>query len=101
MMGFGCTKCGACCLKAKEILKGQVFPYEFLEDGRCEKYDPSVGCTIYENRPDVCNIEKGYLVYDHLLPMSKSAYYDISALNCNRWQKELGIDKSLRVTKTH
>ncbi len=96
-MGFGCTKCGACCLKAREILKGQLFPYSFLEDGRCEKYDETMGCTIYQNRPDACNIERGYDVYNTLMPMSKDTYYDISAINCNRWMKELKIDSSFNI----
>ena len=98
-MGFGCTKCGACCIKARDILKGQLFPYQFLENGQCEKYDPVVGCTVYHSRPAACNIEIGYDIYNALMPMEKETYYDISALNCNRWMNDLKIDESFRITK--
>lgn len=97
MMSFGCTKCGACCRLAKKILQGQPFPYSFREDGSCEKYDEKVGCTVYKNRPDCCNVEKGYDVWSQLLPMSKATYYDVSGINCNRWQADLGMDKSFNV----
>lgn len=96
-MSFGCTKCGACCKIAKRILQGHPFPYKFNEDGSCEKYDPLIGCTVYDNRPDCCNIEKGYPVYNSIMPMSKQTYYDLSGINCNSWQSELGIDKSFNV----
>lgn len=96
-MGFGCTKCGACCKMAKKILQGYPFPYIFLPDGSCEKYDPTIGCTVYDSRPDCCNIEKGYEVYNDLMPMGKDTYYDLSAINCNSFQKTLGLSESFKV----
>lgn len=72
---FPCTKCGACCRtvgfvskRFREIPDEQLtplekefkyFPYK-TANGVCEKYDAAIGCTIYEQRPSVCSIEKTY-----------------------------------------
>lgn len=96
-MSFGCTKCGACCINAREVLNGHPFPFKFLENGQCEKYDPKKGCTIYKDRPDCCRIDAGYEVYNNILPMSKETYYDLSAINCNAWIDKLGLDKIFKI----
>jgi len=95
-MGFQCKKCGACCKLVKKLIGNTPFPYSFTEDGTCEKYDPVIGCTVYETRPDVCNIEAGYEVYNRILPMGKETYYELTKINCNRWMDQLNIDKSFK-----
>lgn len=59
-MHFPCTSCGKCCR-----LVGNSSLTDFLNrgDGICQYLDESTNlCTIYENRPLVCNIKKYYLL---------------------------------------
>jgi uncharacterized protein len=67
---FNCTQCGNCCRIVKYVLlnKGTFknsgyeqlideFPYTFKENGECEKLVNNK-CSVYHNRPDLCNIDK-------------------------------------------
>lgn len=59
---FYCDKCGLCCSHLE--LFGE--PYEELNrgDGICIYFDEQNRlCKIYNNRPDICNVEKGYLKF--------------------------------------
>lgn len=97
-MGFKCSKCGACCILAGEILKNVTnFPYSFDKDGKCEMYDPVKGCKVYKNRPDVCNVEKMYDGINKEFPIEKQTYYDIASMKCNSYMDKLNIDKSFRL----
>jgi len=73
-----CKKCGRCCKNQKQLElykneidyfpKNKIIPYMGIGDTkkdieiilyklisrRCPLYDDETGCTIYENRPDVC-----------------------------------------------
>jgi len=56
---FPCTQCGACCSHVQGVKpledKGWVMP-----SGMCTQYDPEAKtCKVYEDRPMVCNIDKG------------------------------------------
>jgi Fe-S-cluster containining protein len=100
-MKFNCTKCGACCKNVGDVQKIFLdnpetranhpayklileFPYGFKEDGStCEKYDPAVGCTIYERRPDVCNIAGMTPLYMAHFGWTEAQYYKEQAKNCN------------------
>ncbi len=68
---FPCTQCGLCCsyigdiLKEKESVYQQEineFPYE-IKDGKCEKQKGKI-CTVYDNRPKMCDIEFMTKKYD-------------------------------------
>lgn len=52
-------------------------------DGICRYFDTeSKFCTIYENRPDKCNVERMYeLVFKN--SMSKEQYYKMNYAACN------------------
>ncbi len=85
---------------AGDIFKGANidFPFSFKEDGvTCEKYEEGVGCTIYENRPDVCRIDKLAQVYEKECGMSKEQYYELSIVACNLLMDKLNIDQSFRI----
>ena len=68
-MEFKCDKCGNCCsvigkaIENKELLSEEFkkllndFPYKTDSNGRCEKLKDNI-CTVYDIRPDVCNIDK-------------------------------------------
>ncbi len=61
---YPCTKCSLCCTKIGQILqkKESVFQKEIDEfpykekDGVCEMLKDKI-CSVYDNRPDLCNIE--------------------------------------------
>ena len=49
-------------------------------DGVCKYLDGNL-CSIYESRPDICNIEKGYeLFFDGI--MTKEEYYSLNMQAC-------------------
>jgi len=56
---FPCTKCGACC---KSIRASAFTAWLDREDGVCRYLKKDI-CTIYENRPDVCNVKTLYKKY--------------------------------------
>jgi hypothetical protein len=61
MEKFKCDCCGLCCRN----IGGNPFA-ENLDagDGICKFLDREKNlCTIYDNRPDFCNVEKGYKKY--------------------------------------
>jgi Fe-S-cluster containining protein len=51
------------------------------------------GCEIYDNRPDICRINKS--VPNH---MTTKEYFRISAIVCNQLQKEQNIDERFRLS---
>lgn len=78
---FKCDKCGLCCMRV-----GQSPIYKNLDrgDGVCRFFDDaSKLCTIYENRPILCNIDKAY---DHFFyeKMSRKQYYRMNYEACRR-----------------
>lgn len=58
---FKCDRCGICCKNIKGIPE-----CENLDNGHgvCKYYDDNKKeCTIYEFRPEICNVEKLYKRY--------------------------------------
>lgn len=55
---FPCTGCGACC---KSILLSTQTDWLDRGDGVCKYFDDSQNtCTIYETRPEICNVRVMY-----------------------------------------
>lgn len=57
---FPCTQCGLCCQRVNLSLETR-----FLDrgDGICRHYDAtSKGCIIYVERPDICRVDRQYLL---------------------------------------
>ncbi len=73
-MAFNCTKCGACC----KVLPKLVAPWLVGKDGTC-KHLKDNKCTIYDNRPDICNHEKMKQMYPNL---SNNEYDEMSMKAC-------------------
>ena len=82
---FGCTMCGACCRRVgliiEQLKEKYKFPYDAKENGECEKLNDNK-CSVYENRPDICRIDKQQTT------MSKKEYYLHTAKKCNDFIKE-------------
>ena len=55
-MKFNCDCCGLCCRN----INSQLLKNFDRGDGVCKNLDENNLCKIYDNRPDVCNVEVGY-----------------------------------------
>lgn len=98
---FPCTGCGACCRRIQNLKEYSdklaieksmpeiSFPYE-NKDGVCEKLIDNK-CSIYEDRPLICNIEK----MDKILKMDK--FHEMNANICNLFIKQDGLDESFLI----
>lgn len=94
---FPCTKCGACCRRAKIVIdelakNGIEFPYKARANGECEMLEDNK-CKVYENRPDVCKLD----VMAKILHMKKETYYKLTAIECNKMMDEDNIPIEFRV----
>lgn len=100
-MTFGCTGCGACCSRVGlniDKLKSFGFPYETKPNSnKCEKLTDDNKCSVYNNRPDVCNIDTMYYKEYSKLGKTKKEMFKMEATICNKFQVEDGIDESFRV----
>jgi Fe-S-cluster containining protein len=109
-MSFPCTGCGLCCMtagkavdKAKALVIGgetnelvlemAVFPYKYDEGGRCQMLNDDHTCSVYENRPDVCNVETMWRKY-HSEHISKQNYFLSAAMLCNSMMENAGVDEN-------
>lgn len=58
---FECNMCGSCC---RSIRLSPLTAWLDRGDGTCLHFDEDKkSCTIYEKRPDVCNVRLMYKVY--------------------------------------
>ena len=75
-MNFQCDKCGICC----KLLKGipQLAAFD-RGDGVCIHLKDNL-CSIYESRPDICNVEKMYPFFKD--QMSKKEYLKLMTDSC-------------------
>lgn len=64
---FNCDKCGICC---KCITLSDIYSHLDRGDGVCKYFNDDTNlCSIYPNRPDICNVDKVYeKYYSELLP---------------------------------
>ena len=102
MKDFPCTSCGLCCKvnlvfllnnkdKFPEFYQFIIskFPYKVLEDGSCEMLDSDNQCSVYNDRPLLCNAK--------LLSISMHIPYEVIAQNCNDLIDKYGLDESFKV----
>ena len=92
-MNFPCTQCGLCCQQIKGV---QALENYHLGDGLCIYYEASVGCEIYQSRPDICRIDEGYVLFFTKI-ISHQDYYQKNADACNKLQIKNNMDKRFRV----
>jgi hypothetical protein len=87
-MGFNCSSCGACCKKVdlytaidqqNEDLK---FPFSH-KNGVCEKLNEDNTCSVYNERPLICNIGK---LLDYMGVKDKESHFRRSEEACLKLQ---------------
>lgn len=82
-MIFQCEKCGICCKHINLIPELKAFD---SGNGRCIYLMDNNLCSIYEKRPDICNVAKMFeLVYSK--QMSKEEYMSLNIEGCNELRK--------------
>jgi len=96
-MNFPCTGCGLCCQNISTIKELHSFD---LGNGVCKYLNLlDNSCKIYENRPDICQVDKMFKIkYSNYF--SKDEFYIENAKVCNALQENYGIDKSFRIQIT-
>ena len=98
MPEFECTSCGLCCKKIGLILKSPPaksylakaqaeFPYQARADGSCEKLDEDNRCTVYDNRPLLCDV--GRLAEQPDMPIGRKKWFDMNYKGCEQLQMEM------------
>lgn len=75
---FECDKCGLCC---KNIRMNEAFASLDRGDGIC-KYLMDNMCSIYEQRPLLCQVDACYDLF-YSTQMSRQEFYDKNHEICN------------------
>lgn len=95
-MKFPCTGCGCCCKRVglvKNFLTEDQFPYNPKDDGSCEMLIDNK-CSVYDNRPEICDVYKMSLKSD----LDIKEYYKQSIDQCNGFMDEDNIPLNFRIT---
>lgn len=107
-MAYPCTGCGACCKRAATGVKNLMphsmdptselyFPYKCDETGCCEMLSDDNRCTVYENRPLICSVDKMAEIFGKEMGATKEEYYEISAESCNSMIEEDNLPEKFKV----
>lgn len=94
-MNFNCSGCGACCRRIGLIhreLKLLNFPYNVNEKGWCEMLGEDNKCKVYNNRPEICSVEKTFHKFLEKTMTQKEAYLK-QTQSCNKFIKEDKLDE--------
>lgn len=83
MEKFKCDCCGLCC---RNIKRSELSKELDRGDGVCRFLSAENLCSIYESRPDFCNVEKGYKKY--FGEYSEEEYLRLNYLACERLKAE-------------
>jgi len=81
---FVCDKCGLCCMKV-----GSSAIYSILDrgDGVCKYFNSASNlCTIYYDRPLLCNVDEMYKAH-FKDKMSKEEYYNLNYKVCKQFKQ--------------
>lgn len=93
-MTFECKMCGMCCRNIKRyrdeaypLLKnilGEKMPEFNIKDndGVCVNLMENNKCSIYEQRPTICNTSKMFDILSSVLKIDKKELYEAQALSC-------------------
>lgn len=77
-MSFHCDKCGLCCHLLRYVPQLAAFD---RGDGVCRFLKGNL-CSIYDHRPDICNVERMYPAFAYV--MSRKEYDEAMAVACVR-----------------
>jgi uncharacterized protein len=90
LVGFPCTRCGACCRKAGS--SPELVRLGFAEPGGACKHLVNNECAIYETRPDVCRIDAVRVPY-----LAQADYYEATRRVCNLLMNDEGAPPEFRI----
>jgi len=76
-MVFPCIKCGLCCKMLQHI---PILTDYDIGNGACRYLENNL-CSIYEDRPLICNIEEMYFLY-FKGKMTEKEFVDINIKSC-------------------
>lgn len=80
---FQCDRCGLCCM---QLANSHLYSDLDRGDGTCKYFDYKAKlCSIYDNRPDKCNVDKMYQLYFNKI-MTKEEYYQLNYNSCKRFK---------------
>lgn len=83
---FNCSMCGECCRHIENIPDLSTYN---RGDGVCINLESNL-CRIYENRPDICNVEKMYdIKYKEYY--TREEFYKINENVCKEIKKLINI----------
>lgn len=90
---FKCDCCGLCCMNLK---LSDIYSDLDRGDGICRYFDINTKlCSIYENRPDKCNVDKMYDI-QYKGTITKDEYYELNYEACRLLKKgEKNVSKSI------
>ena len=92
-MSYPCVKCGLCC---RYIFKSELTKHLDRGDGVCKHLcDKNNLCTIYDERPCVCQIDSFYNYISADITLIE--YYKINAKICNDLLIKHNLYSRLRV----
>jgi uncharacterized protein len=103
-----CTKCGKCCLmigsvilqaedklqhpekldKLEQDILNEIvsFPHHVNSDGSCSKLYNDM-CSIFDHRPDICNIERMWSKHWFKLGVTRQQHYKNTTKLCKEYAK--------------
>lgn len=85
---FKCSGCGLCCKNVAKVAESVKnieelrFPYSH-DNGVCEKLNEDNTCSVYEDRPLICNVDALIDYYK----LNKKSFYELNELGCKELQK--------------
>jgi len=74
----------------------EEFPYSWDESGCCEMLKDNL-CSVYENRPLLCNVKKIGELYSEQTGVPLSDLYALNARICNSLISAADLDKSFMI----
>ena len=102
---FPCTKCGACCKNAASMLeqykdlgvmdpKNELFfPHKIHKTGRCSKLNKKGECSVYDDRPTICNMAK----MQGVLNIPSKEFEEINIAGCNKLMDDSNVPQEFRI----
>ena len=114
-MKFNCTSCGVCCRNLGKLLEyyrsgkagqrkdylrilAEEFPYRTNKRGACEKLTKDNFCSVYPDRPTLCNIKKIFELYPQAAKTEKD-WYILNAMSCNAMMRQAKVAPIFYITK--
>lgn len=79
---FKCNKCGMCC---RNLSRNNIYKEFDRGDGVCKYLEGNL-CSIYKDRPLMCNIELSY--YEYFAHIDKEDYYRLNYDACEKLKRK-------------